>query len=175
MNPSAATESDPERTYQNLVNLWTCGIRDYHSLLNAYITANSVFVATIGLLISRGSTSRIFWLLVIALSVCGILIILQMAILLGRFDSQNAMWEWRMRGIERLPGWKHLTLFEDLYSIRNQKKTLEDDGDIPSRFYPGWAFRIHRQWWARRAVSFPLFFGLIYLLFLVWSLVQLLA
>ena len=175
MNPTTPVDSDPERTYQHLVSLWTSGIRDYHSLLNAYITANSVFVATIGLLISRQSASKIFFLLVLALSVCGILIILQMAILLGRFDSQNAMWEWRMRGIERSPNWKHFTLFEDLYRLRNQKRTLEDTGDIPPQFFPGWAFNIHRQWWARRAVSFPLFFGFIYVLFFVWSLAQLIG
>ena len=175
MNPATPAESDPERTYQNLVNLWTSGIRDYHSLLNAYITANSVFVATIGLLISRQSTSTIFFLLVLALSVCGILITLQMAILLGRFDSQNAMWEWRMRGIERFPGWKHLTLFEDLHTLRIQKHTLQDAGNNPVQFYPGWAMRTHRRWWARRAVSFPLFFGFIYALFFVWSLTQLIV
>ena len=166
-------DSDPERTYDHLVNLWTSGIRDYQGLLTAYITANSVFVATIGLLISRQSSSRIFFLLVLALSVCGVLITLQMAILLGRFDSQNAMWEWRMRGIESSPGWKHLTLFQDLHTLRNDKNTLMDSENNPKRFYPGWAMRTHRRWWARRAVSFPLFFGFIYLLFLIWSLTQL--
>ncbi len=171
--PPTPVETDPERTYQQLVNLWTSGIRDYHSLLNAYITANSVFVATIGLLISRQNPSRIFALLVLALSVCGVLITLQMAILLGRFDSQNALWEWRMRGLERAPGWKHLTLFEDLYTIRSQKHTLQDPDNHPGQFYPGWAMRTHRHWWARRAVSFPLFFGFIYLLFFIWSLSQL--
>src|SRR5689334_6615566 len=146
--PAAAPfDSDAERTYANLVNLWTSGVRDYHSLLNAYITANSVFVATIGLLISRQSASKIFFLLVLALSVCGILIILQMAILLGRFDSQNALWEWRMRGMERSPNWKHLTLFQDLYHLRNERRTLEDPDNMPTRFFPGRAFIIHRRWW----------------------------
>lgn len=175
MNPTTPVESDPERTYQNLVNLWASGIRDYQGLLTSYITANSVFVATIGLLISRQSSSSIFNLLVLALSVCGILITLQMAIMLGRFDSRNALWEWRMRGIENSTGWKHLTLFHDLYILRNQKHTLEDAGNNPVQFYPGWAMNTHRQWWARRAVSFPLFFGFIYLLFFVWSLTQLIV
>jgi hypothetical protein len=173
MNPTTPVESELERTYQNLVNLWTCGVRDYQGLLTAYITANSVFVATIGLLISRQSSSSIFHLLVLALSVCGILITLQMAILLGRFDSRNALWEWRMRGIESSPGWKHLTLFQDLYTLRNQKHILEDPGNNPVQFYPGWAMNTHRRWWARRAVSFPLFFGFIYALFFIWSLAQL--
>ena len=173
MNLTTPAESDPERTYQNLVNLWTSGVRDYHGLLTAYITANSVFVATIGLLISRQSSSTIFHLLVLALSAGGILITLQMAILLGRFDSRNALWEWRMRGIESAAGWKHLTLFQDIHTLRNQKHPLEDAGNDPVQFYPRWAMNTHRRWWARRAVSFPLFFGFIYLLFFIWSLTQL--
>jgi hypothetical protein len=80
-----------------------------------------------------------------------------------------------MRGIERFPGWKHLTLFEDLHTLRIQKHTLQDAGNNPVQFYPGWAMRTHRRWWARRAVSFPLFFGFIYALFFVWSLTQLIV
>ena len=45
--------TDLQTTYKNLLDLWTSGVRDYHSLLSDYLTANSIFVAAIGFLLAR--------------------------------------------------------------------------------------------------------------------------
>ena len=44
-----------EATYGHLLTLWTSGVRDYHTMLSDYLTANSIFVAVIGLIVSRTS------------------------------------------------------------------------------------------------------------------------
>jgi len=165
--------ADPQTTYRNLLELWTSGVRDYHSLLSDYLTANSIFVAAIGFLLARESSSLIFTVLVIILCLFGILMVLQMAIVLGRFSAQTSLWEWQLRGIESAGHWKHAKLFVDLHRYRDRHESLEEKGNDPPVVHSTWAIRRHRQWWARREVSFPLFFGIVYLLFLIWSLTQL--
>ncbi|MBI2817685.1 MAG: hypothetical protein HYX72_12170 [Acidobacteria bacterium] len=169
------TTPDLERSYEYLLNLWTSGVRDYHSLISGYLTANSIFVAAIGLLVSRQPTLRIFSVFIVVLCIFGLVVTLQMAIVLGRFDLQNSLWEWRLRGIERTPGWNHFTPFGDLYTLKDQKTFVTDQQNTPIMFHTNWAFRVHRRWWAHRSISFPLFFGIIYLLFLAWSIAQLLG
>ncbi len=161
-------------TYGHLLTLWTSGVRDYHSLLSDYLTANSIFVAVIGLLVSRESLALAFTLLILLLCIFGLLLCLQMAIVLGRFSGQNALWEWQLRGIEQDPVWSEQKLLTNLYRLHEAQQPIEDDRNQPPRFEPNWAFRQHRQWWAHRAVSFPWFFGSVYSLFLLWSATQLL-
>lgn len=162
-----------QRTYSHLIGLWTSGVRDYHSLLSGYLTANSIFVAAIGFLVTRQPVTLIFSVLVIILCSFGLLISLQMAIVLGRFSAQNELWEWRLRGIERSPGWTDRRLFVDLHRFRDQQETLEDTANEPRAVRPDWPLRHHRRWWAHRATTFPLFFGIIYGLFFIWGLRQL--
>ena len=166
---------DPQITYRHLIELWTSGVRDYHSLLSDYLTANSIFVAAIGFLLARQPLTLIFTLLVIILCLFGVLMTLQMAIVLGRFSAQTALWEWQLRGIESDEQWKQPKLFVDLHRYRDRHQALIEKGNDPSIAEPNWAVRQHRQWWARREVSFPLFFGTVYLLFLAWSLTQLIG
>src|SRR5678810_1039422 len=108
-----SAKADPNSTYERLLTLWTSGVRDYHTMLSDYLTANSIFVAVIGLIVSRESPALSFTVLIVLLCVFGILLCLQMAIVLGRLSGQNALWEWRLRGIELDPDWhdeKLLTL-----------------------------------------------------------------
>lgn len=172
--PHESDTSTVERTYNNLIRLWTSGVRDYHSLLSDYLTANSIFVAAIGFLLARDLTSMIFIILVIILCTFGVLMAFQMAIVLGRFSAQNTIWEWRLRGIERTGNWNQRGLFVDLHRFRDQQESLQDPENDPPALHPSWAVRRHRQWWARREISFPLFFGIIYALFLLWASLQLL-
>jgi hypothetical protein len=172
-DPNRVDPSSLEQTYKNLLDLWTSGVRDYHSLLSDYLTANSVFVAAIGFLLARQPTAVIFTLLVTILCVFGILMALQMAIVLGRFSAQTALWEWQLRGIERKASWTQPQLFVNLHRYRDQHQSLEDKENDPPALHSNWALRQHRQWWARREISFPLFFGIVYGLFLAWSLTQL--
>ena len=162
-----------ERTYENLLTLWTSGVRDYHSLLSDYLTANSIFVAAIGLLLSHQPATLIFLVVVLVLSAFGVLITIQMAIVLGRFDAQNLLWELQLRGIERAPEWNGKKLFWDLYRLRHEKNGLEDSANQPPVFFPNYAMKLHRHWWARRALSFPIFFAILYVLFFTWALADL--
>ena len=98
---------------------------------------------------------------------------LQMAIVLGRFSAQTALWEWRLRGIEGDARWNQPKLFVDLHRYRDRHEALAEKGNDPPVLQPNWALHQHHRWWARRDVSFPLFFGTVYVLFLVWSLNQL--
>ena len=169
---------DPNRfpqTYGNLVNLWTSAVRDYHSLLSDYLLANSIFVAAIGYILARHPPTFLFTCLGMILCVFGILMVVQMAIVLGRFSAQIALWEWQLRGIERQTSWTQPHLFIRLQQYRDHHQSLEDHQNDPPVLHPTWALRQHRQWWARREYSFPVFFGIAYVLFLVWSGIQLLG
>lgn len=160
-------------TYDRLLTLWTSGVRDYHSMLSDYLTANSIFVAVIGLIVSRESLPLSFTVLIGLLCVFGILLCLQMAIVLGRLSGQNALWEWRLRGIEQEPEWMEHKLLTSIYQLHETRQSIEDRRNEPPVFQPNWAFRQHRQWWAHRAISFPWFFGFVYCAFLLWVATQL--
>lgn len=170
---TARSESGLGSTYEHLLTLWTSGVRDYHTMLSDYLTANSIFVAVIGLLVSRESLAPPFTVLIVLLCVFGLLLCLQMAIVLGRFSGQNALWEWQLRGIELAPEWQGQKLITGLYRLHETQQPIEDRQNDPQVFTPNWAFRQHRQWWAHRAVSFPWFFGCVYGLFLLWALTRL--
>ena len=158
--------------YNHLLTLWTSGVRDYHTMLSDYLTANSIFVAVIGLLVSRESLALPFTLVIVLLSTIGILMSGQMAIVLGRFSGQNALWEWQLRGIESMPDWQERKPVSMLYRLREHRETIVDNTNEPRSFEPSWAFRQHRQWWAHRAISFPWFFGTVYGLFLLWAVTK---
>ena len=55
--------------YAHLLTLWTSGVRDYHTMLSDYLTANSIFVAVIGLLVSRESLALPFTLIIVLFSI----------------------------------------------------------------------------------------------------------
>lgn len=173
MSEARSLERNLEESYRHLLTLWTSGVRDYHTMLSDYLTANSIFVAVIGLLVSRQSLAFPFTLLILLLSIFGILLSLQMAIVLGRFSGQNALWEWQLRGVERDPEWRAQKLLTSVHQLHETRQAIEDPRNEPSVFEPNWAFRQHRQWWGHRAVSFPWFFGSVYSLFLIWALTQL--
>ena len=173
LTPEEIDAGNLDSTYNSLLTLWTSGIRDYHSLLSDYLTANSIFVAAIGFLFARQPVNVLFTIVTVILCLFGMLMSLQMAIVLGRFSSQNLIWEWRLRGIEQSASWRRPKLFVDMHRFREQHTPLEQRGSDPPTVYPSWAIRQHRQWWARREISFPLFFGIVYGLFLLWGLTQL--
>ena len=52
-DPNPIAQNSLTHTYDTLVNLWTSGVRDYHSLLSDYLTANSIFTAAIGFVLAR--------------------------------------------------------------------------------------------------------------------------
>jgi hypothetical protein len=54
-------ESSLKTTYDHLITLWTSGARDYHTMLSDYLTANSIFVAVIGLIVSENRRLCHLW------------------------------------------------------------------------------------------------------------------
>jgi len=171
--PSSIDPNSLPQTYGTVVNLWTSGVRDYHSLLSDYLTADSIFTAAIGFILARQPPTFFFTLLGLLLCVFGVLMVLQMAIVLGRFSAQIALWEWQLRGMELQTSWTQPKLFIRLQQYRDCHHSLEDHKNDPPVLHTTWALRQHRQWWARREFSFPIFFGVAYVLFLVWSVTQL--
>jgi hypothetical protein len=136
-------ESGFTMDYDHLITLWTSGVRDYHSMLSDYLTANSIFVAVIGLILSRESPAMSLSLTVLILLLCifGILLCLQMAIVLGRLTGQNALWEWKLRGIELTQEWQGQKLVTSLYRLHETRQPVEDMLNEPPVFKPNWAFR----------------------------------
>lgn len=171
----APGKTDLDATYERLLTLWTSGVRDYHTMLSDYLTAHSIFVAVIGLILSRERVAFSFTVLIVLLCVFGVLLCLQMAIVLGRLSGQNALWEWRLRGVEQDPAWQAERLMTSLHRLHEVREPIEDRRNEPPVFEPNWAFRQHRQWWAHRAISFPWFFGSVYALLLIWSVTKLLS
>ena len=90
-DPNPIDPKSLTQTYDTLVNLWTSAVRDYHSLLSDYLTANSIFTAAIGVILARQLPTLLFTFLGMILCVFGILMVLQMAIVLGRFSAQIAL------------------------------------------------------------------------------------
>jgi hypothetical protein len=170
---SAEEHTDLDSTYEHLLMLWTSGVRDYHTMLSDYLTAHSIFVAVIGLIVSREPLHFSFTVLIALLCAFGVLMCLQMAIVLGRLSGQNALWEWRLRGLEQSPDWDRQKLVTSLYQLHETRTPIQDPRNEPPVFLPNWAFRQHRQWWAHRAVSFPWFFGSVYGVFFAWAGTQL--
>ena len=72
-----------DSTYEHLLMLWTSGVRDYHTMLSDYLTAHSIFVAVIGLIVSRDVLPLSFTVLIVLLCAFGVLMCLQMAIVLA--------------------------------------------------------------------------------------------
>lgn len=167
-------EDDLNVTYEHLITLWTSGVRDYHSMLSDYLTANSIIIMVIGLIVSREPHIFPLAVLIVLLCVFGILLCLQMAIVLGRLSGQNALWEWRLRGVEQDPRWHKEQLINNLHLLHLIRQPIVDTRNEPAVFEPNWAFHQHRQWWAHRAISLPWFFGSVYALLLVYSVTKLL-
>ena len=119
-----------------LVNLWTSGVRDYHSLLSDYLTANSIFTAAIGFILARQPPTFLFTLLGMILCVFGILMVLQMAIVLGRFSAQIALWEWQLRGTELQTNWTQPQLFIRLQRYRDYHQAIEDQRTTHRSYTP---------------------------------------
>ena len=87
---SAPCEADLDSTYEHLITLWTSGVRDYHAMLSDYLTANSIFVAVIGLILSREPLALSFTVLIVLLCVFGIL-------LCSKWRSSSVVCQVRMR------------------------------------------------------------------------------
>jgi hypothetical protein len=95
-------------------------------MLSDYLTANSIFVAVIGLIVSRESPTMSLTVLILLLCIFGILLCLQLAIVLGRLSGQHALWEWQLRGIELAQDSQGQKLVTGLYRLHETRQPIED-------------------------------------------------
>ena len=130
-DPNLIDPKSLTQTYDTLVNLWTSGVRGYHSILSDYLTANSFFTAAIGFILARQPPTLFFTLLGMVLCIFGVLMVLQMAIVLGRFSAKIALWEWQLRGIELQTSWTQPQLFIRLERYRDNHQSIEDHRNTP--------------------------------------------
>lgn len=153
-------------TYRILVNLWASGSRDYLRLVSGYLTANSVLIASIALILRMKTNGA--YLVSKFFAILGIIICIQMYVAAGRLRAQNGYWERNLRIIEDDAKWERRKLFKELYGHREHQKTLPlEDGEC--EFEPNWAIKHHRSWWAGRMKLFPWIFGALYLALIVYS------
>lgn len=168
-NAGQAKDHVQNEEYTHLLNLWSNGVRDYHSLMSAYLTANSLLVAAIGLGFSQRATSQneLDMQLPVALCLAGIVVAFQMGLALRRFSAQNALWEWKLR--DRENSIQQNGLFTELYQFAKKQTplTAQSEQTKPRTFRPKWATRVQRHWWARRSAVLPWVFGGVYAFFLV--------
>lgn len=160
--------------YASLLNLWSSGIRDYHSLFSAYLTANSIFVAATLLLFKElfsVCTGLLFLIGFLAVCIVGCLIALQMAIALSRFSAQNALIGWRIRSIERGFDNERVKILTDIWAFREKRKSFHDSDNDPQCFKPNRAIRIHRKRWAIRAKLLPWLFLAVYSLCMICGVI----
>jgi hypothetical protein len=106
---------DLEKTYAILANLWTSGFRDYYSMTSSYLTATSILVAAIALILGLGLIPA--YIVAIAFSIIGLIICLQMSIALGRFRAQHAIWGRNLRLIESNENWTRQKIFKGWYEF----------------------------------------------------------
>ena len=92
------------KTYVLLANLRSSGDRDYHNLTSTYLTANSILVSGVYILLNQGFVFGYYASTI--LSISGLILCLQMLIAQGRFRAQNMYWEKILREIENKPNWK---------------------------------------------------------------------
>jgi len=151
------------KTYVLLANLRSSGDRDYHNLTSTYLTANSILVSGVYILLNQGFVFGYYASTI--LSISGLILCLQMLIAQGRFRAQNMYWEKILREIENKPNWKKQKIFNNLKDIMDGKKDLGEEVDRSVKF----AIKHHKKKWASRMKLMPWLFGILFILSLIWS------
>jgi len=175
------TDAENER-YELLAQLWTSGWAEYHSLASGFVTAHSIILGGIILLLLEDH-ARTHWLAILV-SAAGLFIALQMMGALEKCAAQTAYFAWQLRGLEAGDDGRSLGVFGALYyhfedqgrgrgSLRNALYDKTEAGSDLFRRNYGATF--HRKWWLRRIASFPALFGAMYLIvtiLAIWLLAQ---
>lgn len=154
------------RVYDLLTRLRSACIRDYHILTRTYLTANSILITAIAILIAQNYTFRYYVSLI--LSLAGVLLCVQMYIAQGISLGERHYLERKLRITEK--NWKDgPKIFLELHDFKeNGKKLPGEVGEPP--LVPGFSIKYQEKWWARRMKLLPWIFGLIFTLLFVWSL-----
>jgi len=114
-----------EKEYDMLLKLWASGSRDYINLTSSYLIANSILVAAIAIILKITP-------IVIAFSVIGIILCIQMYMGLSLLRTQNAYWRRNLKIIEKDGDWERSCFFNEFYEFRDGvylfkfSKILED-------------------------------------------------
>ncbi len=182
---ATTTQADEDlQLYVMFAHLRSAGNRDYHNLTATYLTANSILVGAIGLMLSMGPEaphSGPTRAMAILLSLVGLWFAYQLFIAQGRFRAQNYYLERNLRLIEKKPEWRHPQYFVVLQNFTEQRdgqtdyrkirdKSYEipaEDGEPPMQ--PNFGVRHHRDRLAPRMKGLPFFFFGIFALFILYA------
>ncbi len=115
--------SELEKEYDMLLKLWASGSHDYINLTSSYLIANSILVAAIAIILKITP-------IVVAFSVIGIILCIQMYMGLSLLRTQNAYWRRNLKIIENNPNWKRYRFFNEFYKFRDNQTYLFSFSEI---------------------------------------------
>ena len=154
------------RVYDLLTKLRSSCIRDYHILTRTYLTANSILITAIAVLIAQNYSFRYYVSLI--LSLAGVLLCVQMYIAQGISLGERFYLERKLRIIEK--NWKEgPKIFLEMHDFKEGGKTLPSEAGEPP-LIPGVSIKYQEKWWARRMKILPWIFGSIFTALFIWSL-----
>jgi len=161
------------------VNLWTSGIRDYHSLTSTYVTANSFLITALAFLLKDIPNGDGSDKLIPSLAICivGLYLVLQMYFAQSRFRAQNIYWEFNLIKLEneskcdckkksRRPIFTRWKQFMECGCDKNMVEFLDRE------YEKDFGMKHHRSWFAQRMKTFPLIFACIYLFMISFIIKQ---
>lgn len=155
--------------YSELITLWTTGRREYHRLTATYVTANSLLIASISFLMKDVKQSE---LLISIISIIGLLLCLNFKVAQERLSGENYYWERNLRIYERNNEKDETKLFVILDNLMNEENfVLPAVGEEPP-MVRNYGMKHHRKPFLRRMKMYPAFFGLIYGLFITYTIVK---
>ncbi|GCC11082.1 hypothetical protein IPdc08_01129 [archaeon] len=163
-----------EKEYDMLLKLWASGSRDYINLTYSYLTANSILVAAIAIILKIEDKS-----IVVALSVIGIILCIQMYIGLSLLRTQNAYWRRNLKIIENKGDWKkegRYSYVNEFYKFRDGDDICTEQRALPSKggepkFKPDFAIKHHNEFWLSRINVLPLLFVMVYAVFIIHAFI----
>ena len=160
--------SELEKEYDILLKLWVSGSHDYINLTSSYLIANSILVAAIAIILKITP-------IVVAFSVIGIILCIQMYLGLSLLRTQNAYWRRNLKIIEDNGDWEkegRHSYVNEFYKFRNscKPKPLPPKGGEPE-FKVDFAIKHHKEFWASRINALPLLFVMLYAIFIIHALV----
>lgn len=155
--------------YGLLAQLWSSGWNEYQSLGSGFVTAHSILLGGIILLLLDGDRTR-HSILAVLVSAAGLFLALQMKGALGKCSAKANYFSWQLRGIEASDDCSSLGIFEALEhhleggSGRGilKNRLFDGSGNIDDLYTRNYATTFHRRPWLRRMASLPAVFAAAY-------------
>ncbi len=164
--------------YGYLVSLFSNGRRDYHNLTTTYVTGNSLLITAIAFLMGLLYENVSVALVIIPITWLGLWLCYNLKIAQGVLGSLNSYFIRELRIFEKrtaVLSRRYFSDYDDLLKARAkgrvEKLDDSDYGESDFVIYP-WA-KVYRYGFARRMHLFPLIFGFIYGLIMLYCIIYL--